>query len=107
MNFYKDMSIELYLRNFVYLKILKFLDKTSCAKCCSKDNLCIHHNKELEFSTMLYKSLEDLNIEYKERYMSAYCGCNCQSNCECNMVCNCNVQVTFFDRQNNLGMWFT
>lgn len=51
--------------------------------------------------------LEKKIIEYKERYMSAYCGCNCQSNCECNMVCNCNVQVTFFDRQNNLGMWFT
>jgi len=68
MHFYKEIDIESYLRNFIYLKILKFLDKTSCAKCCSKDNLCIHHNKELEFSTMLYKSLEDLNIEYKERY---------------------------------------
>jgi len=68
MYFYKEIDIEIYLRNFIYSKILKFLDKTSCANCKSKDNLRIHHNKELEFSTIFYRSLEDLNIEYKELY---------------------------------------
>jgi len=68
MNFYKDMSIELYLRNFVYLKILKFLDKTNCTKCGSKENLHIHHDRDMEFSTILFKSLEDLHIDYKDRY---------------------------------------
>lgn len=68
MNFYKDTPIEFYIRYYVHLKILKFLDKAICAQCGSKENLHIHHDKDLEFSTILYKSLEDLHIDYKEKY---------------------------------------
>jgi hypothetical protein len=61
-------SIELFLRHRINRKILKYLEKRKCDVCGTKENLHIHHMEEFMFVYMLYKSLDDLTIEYKRNY---------------------------------------
>ncbi len=64
----KDYCIEMYLRTYVYQKILKFLEKKKCKICGSTYSLILHHSEELMFTDIISKSLYDLKIDYKENY---------------------------------------
>jgi len=64
----KDYCIEMYLRTYVYQKILKFLEKKKCKICGSTESLILHHSEELMFTDIVSKSLYDLKIYYKESY---------------------------------------
>jgi len=58
--------LNVYLRTFIQGKVILFLDKSKCEICDRKEKLEVHHSNDLQFSDIVYKSLDLLNLPYKE-----------------------------------------
>jgi len=70
--YYNDSGrIEPYLRSEVAIKINRFISKSKCEQCGSKDDLIIHHKKSFEFADILNEALYILNM-YEKKMVTDY-----------------------------------